>query len=67
MPSRKKSEEGIQQAQTAEELLAHLPATGDTDTIHALMEVYESVERSYRAAMMAGTAAPRVASSTNPS
>ena len=67
MPSRKKPEESITQAKTAEEILAHLSATGDTDTAYALMEVYESVERSYRAAMTAGTASPRVSSSTNPS
>lgn len=51
--------------QTVEEVLSELPAAGDTDTVFALMEIYESVERSYRAAVMAGEVQPRVAQSTN--
>jgi len=49
---------------TPEELLS----MAASDTVAAMIEVYEATEQSYRAAMMAGTATtPRVAHSTNPS
>lgn len=51
--------------QNVDELLAQLPAGGLTDTAQALVEIYESVERSYRPAVMAGEIHPRVAQSTN--
>ncbi len=51
--------------QNVDELLAQLPAAGLTDTAQALVEIYESVERSYRAAVMAGEIYPRIAQSTN--
>lgn len=51
-------------AQTPEELLA----MASSDTVSALVEIYEATEKSYRAAMMAGTTTfARVAHSTNPS
>ena len=55
----------VQRNQTVDELLAQLPAAGLSDTAQALVEIYESVERSYRAAVMAGEVHPRVAQSTN--
>ena len=51
--------------QTVEELLSSLPSTSTTDTAFALMEVYEAVERSYRAAVMAGEVQPSASQSTN--
>lgn len=51
--------------QNVDELLAQLPGAGLSDTAQALVEIYESVERSYRAAVMAGEVHPRVAQSTN--
>lgn len=51
--------------QNVDELLTQLPAAGLSDTAQALVEIYESVERSYRAAVMAGEVHPRVAQSTN--
>ena len=55
----------VRKDQNVDELLAQLPAAGLTDTAQALVEIYESVERSYRAAVMAGEVHPRVAQSTN--
>lgn len=55
----------MRKEQDVDELLAELPASGLTDTAQALVEIYESVERSYRAAVMAGEMHPRVAQSTN--
>ena len=51
--------------QTVEELLSSLPSAGTVDTASALMEVYEAVERSYRAAVMAGEVQPSASQSTN--
>jgi hypothetical protein len=51
--------------ETVEQLLAKLPPQAGNDTASALVEIYESVERSYRAAIMAGEAHPRVTHSTN--
>lgn len=51
--------------QTVEELLSSLHSTSTTDTAFALMEVYEAVERSYRAAVMAGEVQPSATQSTN--
>jgi len=51
--------------QTVEELLSSLPSTDAIDTASALMEVYEAVERSYRAAVMAGEVQPSATQSTN--
>lgn len=48
-----------------EQILGAMAGSDDTDTVMALMEVYESVERSYRAAVLAGEVHPRVAQSTN--
>jgi hypothetical protein len=53
------------QQPTVEQILSELPAGGITDTASTLMDVYESVERSYRAAAMAGEVQPRAAQSTN--
>ena len=55
----------VRKDQNVDELLAQLPAAGLTDTAQAIVEIYESVERSYRAAVMAGETHPRVAQSTN--
>ncbi len=55
----------VRKDQNVDELLAQLPAAGLTDTAQAIVEIYESVERSYRAAVMAGEMHPRVAQSTN--
>lgn len=44
-------------------LLASVPDFGAGDTAAALVEIYESIERTYRAATMAGYA-PTTASST---
>lgn len=65
MSRRQRADIHNKQPQTVEEILAQLPAAGDSDTVFALMEIYESVERSYRAAAMAGEVQPRVAQSTN--
>lgn len=48
-----------------EQLLADLPPAGNTDTANALVEIYEAVERAYRAAVMAGQTHPRLAQTTN--
>ena len=56
---------GAVNEQNVDELLAQLPSAGITDTAFALVEIYESVERSYRAAAMAGEAHQRITSSTN--
>jgi hypothetical protein len=55
----------VRKDQNVDELLAQLPAAGLSDTAQAIVEIYESVERSYRAAVMAGEFHPRVAQSTN--
>lgn len=55
----------VRKDQNVDELLAQLPAAGLTDTAQVLVEIYELVERSYRAAVMAGETHPRVAQSTN--
>lgn len=57
-----------QQTTTGQELeaLLELASTGSSgDTALAMVEVYESIERSYRAAVMAGEIQPGVARSTN--
>lgn len=53
------------QEPTVEDMLTKLHGSETDDTVSQLMEVYESIERSYRAAAMAGEAAPHVAYSTN--
>ncbi len=53
------------QPQTVEQLLVLMPSGIGTDTALTLMEVYESIERSYRAAVLAGEAQPQVTQSTN--
>ncbi len=45
--------------------LLKLPECDVGDTALELVEVYESVERSYRAAVMAGASHPGIAYSTN--
>lgn len=50
---------------SVEQLLAELPPAGETDTANALVEIYEAVERAYRAAVMAGQTRPRLAQTTN--
>lgn len=55
----------VRKDQNVDELLAQLPAAGLTDTAQAIVEIYESVERSYRAAVMASEMHSRVAQSTN--
>jgi Mg-chelatase subunit ChlD len=50
---------------TVEQLLADLPPAGETDTANALVEIYEAVERAYRAAVMAGQTHPRLTQTTN--
>lgn len=52
-------------AETVEQMLSNLQGSGGNDTVAELMEVYESIERSYRAAAMAGEPTPHVAYSTN--
>ena len=59
------SDPAVRKDQNVDEMLAQLPAAGLTDTAQAIVEIYESVERSYRAAVMAGEVHPRVAQSTN--
>ena len=63
--AKKSLDTAVRKDQNVDELLAQLPAGGLTDTAHALVEIYESVERSYRAAVMAAEIHPRVAQSTN--
>lgn len=53
------------ETETVEQMLSELHGSGVNDTVSELMEVYESIERSYRAAIMAGEAIPHIASSTN--
>lgn len=53
------------QEPTVEEMLLRLNGVGNTDTVSQLMNVYESIERSYRAAAMTGEAAIHASSSTN--
>lgn len=55
----------VRKDRNVDELLAQLPAAELSDTAQALVEIYESVERSYRAAVMAGEVHPHVAQSTN--
>ena len=50
---------------TVEELLAELPPASETDMANALVEIYEAVERAYRAAVMASQTHPRLAQTTN--
>ena len=49
----------------AHQLLSPFPISRIADTAQELVEIYESVERSYRAAIMAGETPPGVAQSTN--
>lgn len=49
--------------QTLENLLDQ--ATKSMNTADALMDVYESIERSYRDAVLAGEVQPSIASTTN--
>jgi len=65
MKAKKSPDHGLRKEQTVDEILSDLPAAGEADTVMALMEVYESIERSYRSAVMAGEVQPRVAQSTN--
>jgi DTW domain-containing protein YfiP len=51
--------------ETVEEMLSQLHGAPNDDTVSQLMDVYESIERSYRAAAMAGEAAPHVSNSAN--
>jgi predicted Zn-dependent protease with MMP-like domain len=51
--------------QNVDEMLAQLPSAGITDTAFALVEIYESIERSYRAAATAGEVPNRITYSTN--
>ena len=51
--------------QNVEKLVGQLPAAGNTDTAYAIVEIYEAVERSYRAAALAGGLRPQVTHSTN--
>ncbi len=53
------------QEPTVEDMLSKLHDSAADDTVSQLMEVYESIERSYRAAAIAGEAASHVAYSTN--
>ena len=50
---------------TVEEMLALVVESEAEGTISQLMDVYESIERSYRAAATAGETNPSIASSTN--
>ena len=61
MPKKSKQEA----TETVEQMLSELQAAETTDTVSDLMDVYEAIERSYRAAVMAGEATPHVAYSTN--
>lgn len=65
MKAKQSPDHELPKGQTVEEILSTLPTAGDADTVMALMEVYESIERSYRSAVMSGEAQPRVAQSTN--
>lgn len=65
MAPKSKPRAGPLKDQTVEELLSSLPSTSTIDTAFALMEVYEAVERSYRAAVMAGEVQPSATQSTN--
>jgi len=49
----------------AHQLPSPFPISRIADTAQELVEIYESVERSYRAAIMAGETPPGVAQSTN--
>lgn len=53
------------QEPTVEDMLAKLHNSETDDTVSQLMEVYECIERSYRAASQLGEVAPHVAYSTN--
>lgn len=50
---------------TAQELTNLLERSGTDDTASRLVEVYERIERSYRAAMLAGHPAAGVAATTD--
>lgn len=53
----------VRETQLPEELLSQ----ATPDTASTMMEIYESIEQSYRAAMMAGIVTSHVSNSTNPS
>jgi hypothetical protein len=63
--SKKVTKPVVRREQNIDDLLSQLPAAGVTDTACELVEVYEAIERSYRAALMAGEAHPRISQSTN--
>jgi hypothetical protein len=52
-------------AQDLASLLSQLPREGTDDDVSRLMDVYESAERSYRAAVLAGTPVIGASSSAN--
>lgn len=56
---------GNPQEPTVEEMLLQLHELGSNDTVSQLMNVYESIERSYRAAAMTSEASTRASYSTN--
>ena len=60
-----KTERREKQINQVHQLPSPFPASGIADTVQELVEIYESVERSYRAAIMAGETPPGVAQSTN--
>lgn len=59
----KKSKEKV--TETVEQMLSELKGAETNDTVSDLMDVYESIERSYRAAVLAGEVTPHVSYSTN--
>lgn len=60
-----KAYQGKRQINKVSQLPSVSPISGIADTAQELVEIYESVERSYRAAIMAGETPPGVAQSTN--
>ncbi len=53
------------QEPTVEEMLLQLHGVGNNDTVSQLMNVYESIERSYRAAAMTSESPTHASYSTN--
>lgn len=60
--SQKSSDES---QQTVDQMLTELRGSAGGDTVSDLMDVYESIERSYRAAAMVSEGHPSVSYSTN--
>jgi len=60
-----KSEPSVDIDDSVDNFVNNIPSVGETDTAYALVEIYEAIERSYRAAALAGLSKSWVSHSTN--